>query len=820
MRELLRLTIAGAVLLIMFFAIGCSSGTSPLDPGTTGPAYVPQGENKGGALLWGVWNIVIDTETETADITQVRLADDCLNVLSFLEPPALANMNIANLQLLPGQSKVNVDILLKHPFITNGEFHGFDVKGVVFGPELLNEDGKTAWMNPGDFRNVGFGYQDGLLGVPYSTAHYSGTNWGYKYFADGLGKNTSLVTFFSNSANLNNRGIFTEGSTNTRHYQLDFQTPSKFLVFNYAIIANYDWPTGSPPYTKNDFPIATANGQEAFCLNATEISNTLWHDPNAGIGGGIVSLDVEVWDWQGLGNTSVRMTGGGGTPTTQSSYTGGSTSYSGIFSFVNLSYSPSSTNPITFTFTATDSSASFGSTWFMGLLPASNSMYSTSVYTIIKKLVNVATAGNYYNNTSIKDFVLWKYPHQSPNCCFGFVDYYNFTGPPYGRHDLCVIPAHNFVKVIDTVGYGAGGAPPWGGGIIYDIPLPLGIGAEIPAPYFSGPGSPPNLFPPWEPTRFDSNSYEFEMAICSANPFPYFFSPWWPPLSPEYSIQQIYHVPPGAGGPPFLLDVEPPTMFGGLPWDIGVDVTNGFYDSTNSTFGPLYGLFFFDYSICGVCGFPPPPAPPPGICWVYELPLPAVPGVISPVALPTSVGAGAPGPKVIDDSSQYGVCGSLAADSQPFNQAGLTLGTPTLMYILDSEGDIEIFEADFTNGQQAQYGVISAGSMGGGYMAADIEMIDTNKLGALGLPGYVPNTNILAVAMVDGNVGSSQGDWWVDIYIINPGTDTSVIHASTPVNTGQPFLAIDVDETTGEIYVLHGSNSTQGSTAITVYKYL
>jgi hypothetical protein len=256
---------------------------------------------------------------------------------------------------------------------------------------------------------------------------------------------------------------------------------------------------------------------------------------------------------------------------------------------------------------------------------------------------------------------------------------------------------------------------------------------------------------------------------------------------------------------------------GAVPWDIGIDVTNAF--NTGSMQDPVYGLFFYDYATWATCGYMfPPPAPPPGLCWVYELVAPIA--QVRPIAIPTSGGVTGMGPNVVDDSSQWGVCGSLAVDSQPQNQAGLTFPNSDLVYILDTEGDIEIFEIDFANGQSLVYGSISKASMGAGYMAADIETIDTNQIAATNPQGYVPNTNILAVAMVDGNIGPSQGDWWIDVYIINPGNNTSVIHASTPTNNGQPFLALDIDEATGEIYVLHGSNSAPPNTAITVYKYL
>ena len=445
--------------VLFMMVLGCSSGTSAVVPDYSAMSDIPEArENAGGCMPWGLWNVAIDSASGAVDITDIRSADDCLNVLGFLEPPALANMGISNL-IISAPTRVQVDVSLTHPFTTSSHvFHGFDVKGVVFGANLVNRDGTTAWMNPTDFSGVPFGYQDGLLGVPHSSGHYTGANWGYKYFADGLTKNQDLVAFFSNITNMNKRGIFTEGSANTRHYDMTFTPSSHFLVFNYAVVANYDWPTGSPPYNANSFPIATANCREAFCITAYEVSNNLWYDTNAAVGGGTLDIDVEVYDWQGLGNTTVSLTGGGLTPVNVSTWSPGSTTHSGIFSFTGLAPTVGSSAPKMITVTATDSSATFGSSWFMGMLPSSNSKYNVSVYSSIVAQFNVATAGNYYTNTSVSDFVLYNYPHQAQGCKWDFVDYYNFTAPPvFGRHDICVHSGPGSVigpsvQVLDTAG--------------------------------------------------------------------------------------------------------------------------------------------------------------------------------------------------------------------------------------------------------------------------------------------------------------------------------------------------------------------------------
>ena len=139
----------------------------------------------------------------------------------------------------------------------------------------------------------------------------------------------------SDPGNLADRGVFSEGpQQNRRHYVLDWtDSDEDFFVFNYAIYANYNWPVGDAPYTIDDFDKSTSNGAEAFCARITEISSSLNYA--AGIGGGSLSLDVEVWDWQGNEATEVRIdTLTGGDEDLFDSWEAGSTAYSGIFHIV------------------------------------------------------------------------------------------------------------------------------------------------------------------------------------------------------------------------------------------------------------------------------------------------------------------------------------------------------------------------------------------------------------------------------------------------------------------------------------------------------
>jgi len=366
---------------LLMALIGCS--------GSSGGPIIPMADNhrdanKSGTLCLGTWQVAVNRATGELSVYEARGSDLALNVLSFMEPPALKNLSINFVTLKLDDPLLEVDVIFTHP-IADPVFTGFDVRGIVFGPDVLNADGYTPYMRPDDFTDVPFGYKDGLLGAPDSYGGYSDELNGYKYFADGLGLDDDLVAFFSNESNLTNRGKFSNGSTNTRHYVLSWEgkpVPLTFLVFNYAVYANYNWPVGEPPITLDDFTI-TANCQEAFCFNALPGENTLYYFE--GEGGGELTLNVELWDWQGFDDYDVAMEAGsifGTTPVHHDATSTGSTTKSQIFTFTDVPGTPTSTADIPIMITATDKSATFGSSWFMDLFPTSNDLYDKNVYAV------------------------------------------------------------------------------------------------------------------------------------------------------------------------------------------------------------------------------------------------------------------------------------------------------------------------------------------------------------------------------------------------------------------------------------------------------
>ena len=330
----------------------------------------------------GLWQVAIDAYSGNISVTDLRTGDLMLNVLGFLEPPPMKWLTIDPGTLIVDQAKgkVKVDVILKHPF-KYSIFMGFDVRGVVFGPKVTNADGMTPAMAPEFFTDVPYGYKDGLWGTPDKDAHFKGSLWGYKYFCDGLGKNDDLATFFSNADNVAKRGVFANGSVNKRHYELDWtDSVFGFLIFNYAVYANYNRPTGEKPIDINDFDITTANSAEAFCCRVTETKNTLWW--SGGVYDGELSLEAEIWDWQNdISDVTIEsLEPGILDPTPFDSQVPGNTPYSRIVKFDNIdNFNLMSAGDLDLWITVTDQKT-FGEAWFMGLLPESNSKYKENVY--------------------------------------------------------------------------------------------------------------------------------------------------------------------------------------------------------------------------------------------------------------------------------------------------------------------------------------------------------------------------------------------------------------------------------------------------------
>ncbi len=289
---------------ILLAAFGCSGGSvSPVETAVNeSPRIVESGH-----MPLGLWQFTADPGNESLDAVPLRMGEMHLNALHFLEPPPYLYLTVENLHF--SGNVIDVDVVLRHPFLGLNQYTGFDVCGILISngsvtgftdpalrmagdgdTRLLNPDGFTRWWNPAEFPHADtmLGYKDGLLGYPDSEADFNSTLNAYKFFCDDLTEPDMPL----GNIDISSRCVFSAGQENTRHYTIELGSDG--LVFNYAVDASWKFPTGTPPYdVPGDFA-AEANRIEAWNINVTEQSNTLWN--NGSGSGGTLSLDVEIWD--------------------------------------------------------------------------------------------------------------------------------------------------------------------------------------------------------------------------------------------------------------------------------------------------------------------------------------------------------------------------------------------------------------------------------------------------------------------------------------------------------------------------------------------
>jgi len=313
-----------ASIFTLLIVLGCSSATSPVTPGNT-PVITAQNTDHSSRVLWGIWDITVDTSTGNADVVPLRGAMFTANVNNILEGNQ-GNMLIQDMDIseFVTEGRLDCTITLKHPFPGLDQYHGFDVRGVFMhngsksldyenltcpdpGSDtdavLLNADGYTRWFNYSEFDGNGaplLEYFPGKLSdIPDPSAMLNG----YKNFADGLDEDASYATWILAFGSVD-RGIFKAGQVNSRRYELKFPMPggTPEAHFQYAVIATWEpgdpTLTGSPAvYDPFDFP-SSANCDEAFAIRTYTDGSTLYND-GSGQSGGKFAAAFEVFDWQG-----------------------------------------------------------------------------------------------------------------------------------------------------------------------------------------------------------------------------------------------------------------------------------------------------------------------------------------------------------------------------------------------------------------------------------------------------------------------------------------------------------------------------------------
>jgi len=321
------------LVIVVLILLGCSSGAgssaSPTIPSLSQQAATESSASGGSKVLWGVWDIAVDTQAGTVGIVPLRDPNFTSNVVKFLQPPAgISNgisVKITDLSEFLTEGRMVLDVTLRHPFPGLDQFTGFDVYGVfihegglefshagnmigitdgVQSAILENADGYTLWMTPKWFLSDGtiFTYLPGALGTEDFPVEAADVN-GFKYFADGLASDESVRGFFTDDANSEMRGKFSPGSANTRQYVIRFPHPSgtPIVKFQYAVTANWDLPdetqSGDPDVLDVpwDFP-PSANASEPIHIEIVDHSTTWYVDDNNR--GGDIIFDLGVYDWQ------------------------------------------------------------------------------------------------------------------------------------------------------------------------------------------------------------------------------------------------------------------------------------------------------------------------------------------------------------------------------------------------------------------------------------------------------------------------------------------------------------------------------------------
>ncbi len=321
------------VILFTVFSFACSSGTDPagVNPGTQD---VQGATESGNRILWGLWEVSIDTRSGSVDLVPMRGASFTANVNDLLESSP-GNLMIEDLDLTYyfDEGRIDCTITLRHPLPGNDQYHGFDVWGVfmhngstgigydnlVYGDGsgddeavLLNPDGLTRWYNYIEFNGNGSPILEFWPGKLSDLPNPSATLNAYRVFSDGMGLEDVYYDWVTTTMNSEDRGIFKAGMINSRRYELQFPMVGgePVVSFQYAVIAS--WEEGDPAltggsmtYEPGDFP-TDANSEEAFLLNVSTAASELYYQDQDNFGGDF-RADIEVFDWQGgtVGGTGV-----------------------------------------------------------------------------------------------------------------------------------------------------------------------------------------------------------------------------------------------------------------------------------------------------------------------------------------------------------------------------------------------------------------------------------------------------------------------------------------------------------------------------------
>ncbi len=298
-----------SLLLCLIVLCGCTSeGTNPAvpDTGNDPQMILTHGADvqmQSQTYLWGYFDIYIDPETKSVEVTPNRTIEFTANIVHFLNANPLGlSVSFNDTTVEADYVEIDMDVTISHP-LDNEKFVGYDVRGIFIGEGaasldyngnlryaergtdqiLMNADGYTRWYNIPEFNSSGlFAYTPGLL----ATTGYSpeATLNPYKYFGEGLGATDDLYLYLTSGDP--QAGYFLNATSNTRNYVIRFPVPMPGVRYAYAVTA--DWSGGAPEFHPSHAvdPIVCDVVDESTLYYVDETTN-----------GGDLILDISVFDW-------------------------------------------------------------------------------------------------------------------------------------------------------------------------------------------------------------------------------------------------------------------------------------------------------------------------------------------------------------------------------------------------------------------------------------------------------------------------------------------------------------------------------------------
>jgi hypothetical protein len=294
---------ACCILMLIFMAIGCSKGKSPVEPispdqsGLSASLQKDNGNLIRHSLL-GYWQVSI-SEDKTVEIVPLRETAMHLNVVGLLEGGLCQDCLVINNVEFHPDNTFSVLMKVQHPLPQMPEYTVFDVRGIFISggvydfPQcgksmawgdtvlrVLNYDGYTNLFNPTEFPQT----------IPLALGYIPG----HRATGGDLSATLNPYVTFGRDAK---RSMFGQQVFPFRSIQVFAKNHP--IQFGYAVDVNWQLVEGPINDPVNQFP------PDANCLEAYRVDITVGDGISAG--GGSAPIQVNVYDHQGL-DTIVSVT--------------------------------------------------------------------------------------------------------------------------------------------------------------------------------------------------------------------------------------------------------------------------------------------------------------------------------------------------------------------------------------------------------------------------------------------------------------------------------------------------------------------------------